>query len=163
MPHDPQPYLWDVWGPKQFSPSDIFRKTTQLIGSKFQAGPGHCGAPNFVSLSFSLSFFNRKPHGKSHVDPCVKLGHWHNCSTSTTLVRATPPTRLRARDHYTWSTLVGGNGGAGPSSLHTTLEGPTECISECKMDVKSTWILTWHQMDHDSWSLGLFSKITSWR
>ena len=38
------------------------------------------------------------------------------------------------------------------------LEGPTEYITECKMDVKSTWIPTWHQMDHVSWSLGLFSK-----
>ena len=26
------------------------------------------------------------------------------------------------------------------------------------MDVKSTWIPTWHQMDHVSWSIGLFSK-----
>ena len=26
------------------------------------------------------------------------------------------------------------------------------------MDVKSTWIRTWHQMDHVSWSVGLFSK-----
>jgi hypothetical protein len=34
--------------------------------------------------------------------------------------------RPRARDRYTSSTLVGGEGGAGPSSLHTTLEGPTE-------------------------------------
>ena len=25
-------------------------------------------------------------------------------------------------------------------------------------DVKSTWILTWHPMDHVSWSLGLFPK-----
>ena len=24
------------------------------------------------------------------------------------------------------------------------------------MDVKFTWISTWHQMDHVSWSLGLF-------
>ena len=28
------------------------------------------------------------------------------------------------------------------------------------MDVKSTWIPTWHQMDHVSWSLELFSKPT---
>jgi hypothetical protein len=28
------------------------------------------------------------------------------------------------------------------------------------MDVKSTWIPTWHQMDHVSWSFGLFSKST---
>ena len=26
------------------------------------------------------------------------------------------------------------------------------------MDVKSTWIPTWHQMDHVSWSFGLYSK-----
>jgi hypothetical protein len=26
------------------------------------------------------------------------------------------------------------------------------------MDVKPTWIPTWHQMDHGSWSHGLFSK-----
>jgi len=31
------------------------------------------------------------------------------------------------------------------------------------MDVKSTWIPTWHRMDHASWSLGLFLKTTSWR
>jgi hypothetical protein len=54
-------------------------------------------------------------------------------------------------------------GGASPSSLHTMLEGPKEYISECKMDVKSTWIPTWHPMDHVSWSLGLFSETTSWR
>jgi hypothetical protein len=27
--------------------------------------------------------------------------------------------------------------------------------------VMSTWIPTWHQMDHVSWSLELFSKTTS--
>jgi hypothetical protein len=69
--------------------------------------------------------------------------------------------RPSARDHWTSSTLIGGKGGASPSLLHTTLEGPTEYISECKMDVKSTWIPTWHQMDQVIWSLGLFSKITS--
>jgi hypothetical protein len=49
-----------------------------------------------------------------------------------------------------------------PSSLHTTLEGPTEYVCECKMDAKSTCITTWHPIDHVSWSPGLFSKITSW-
>ena len=53
-------------------------------------------------------------------------------------IRATSPTRLRAHDHYTQSTLIGGKGGTRPSLLHTTLEGPTEYICECKMDVKST-------------------------
>ena len=36
--------------------------------------------------------------------------------------------------------LTGGKGGVGLSSLHTTLQGPT--------DVKTTWIPPWHQMDH---------------
>jgi hypothetical protein len=44
-------------------------------------------------------------------------------------LRATSHTRLRACDHYTSSTLVGGKGGAGPSSLRTTLEGPTEYVN----------------------------------
>ena len=44
--------------------------------------------------------------------------------------------RLRAPDHHTSRTLIGGKGGAGPSSLlHTTLEGPTEYVND-KMDVE---------------------------
>jgi hypothetical protein len=43
-------------------------------------------------------------------------------------VRATSHTRLRARDRYTLSTLIGGKGGAGPSLLHTTFERPTEYV-----------------------------------
>ena len=41
---------------------------------------------------------------------------------------ATSHMRLRARDHCTSSTLTDGKGGAGPSLLHTTLEGPTEYV-----------------------------------
>ena len=44
--------------------------------------------------------------------------------------RATSHMRLRACDHFTLSTLIGGNGGAGPSSpLQTTLERPTEYVN----------------------------------
>ena len=39
----------------------------------------------------------------------------------------------------------------------------TNGVCECKIDVKSIWIPTWHRMDHVSWSLGLFWKPTSWR
>ena len=39
----------------------------------------------------------------------------------------------------------------------------TNRVCECKMDKKSTWIPTWHQMDHGLYSLGLFPKTTSWR
>ena len=35
----------------------------------------------------------------------------------------------------------------------------TDGVCECNMDVKSTWIPTWHWMDHVSWPLGLFSKL----
>ena len=43
--------------------------------------------------------------------------------------RATLHMRLRARDHYTSKTLIGGKGRAGSSLLHTTLEGPTEYVN----------------------------------
>ena len=46
-------------------------------------------------------------------------------------LRATSHTRLRACDHYTPSTLISEKGGASPTLLHTTLEGP---VCECKMD-----------------------------
>jgi hypothetical protein len=52
------------------------------------------------------------------------------CDTKTSqFLRATSHTRLRAREHYTSTTLIGGKGGAGPSSLHTMLEGPTEYLN----------------------------------
>jgi hypothetical protein len=50
-------------------------------------------------------------------------------SSRTLLLRGRLNTRLRAHDHYTASTLIGGKGGAGPSSFHATLEGPTEYVN----------------------------------
>jgi hypothetical protein len=43
--------------------------------------------------------------------------------------RATSHTGLRACDHRISSTLVGGEGRAGASSSHTTLEGPMEYVN----------------------------------
>ena len=57
------------------------------------------------------------------------------------------------------SHLIGGKGGAGPSSLHTTLEGPTEYVCECKVDVKV-------YMDSHVTSNGhldYFQRTASWR
>ena len=70
----------------------------------------------------------------SHGRRCAGLGWAGPCnnqvvSKTLILIRATSHTRLRARDRYTSSTLIGGKGGAGPSSLHTTLEGPTEYVN----------------------------------
>ena len=45
-------------------------------------------------------------------------------------VWATSHMRPRARDHYTSSTLIGGKGGLGSSSLlHTVLEGLAEYVN----------------------------------
>ena len=43
--------------------------------------------------------------------------------------------RLSTRDHYTSSTLIGGKGRAGPSSLHTTLETPTQYVNARWMEI----------------------------
>ena len=59
------------------------------------------------------------------------------CSTT----RATSHTRLRARDHYSSSTLVGGKGGAGPTSLHTSLKGPMEYVN-------ARWLQSLHGFLH---------------
>ena len=75
---------------------------------------------------------------------------------------ATSHMRLMAHDHHTSSTLIVAKGGAGPSSLHTRVEGPAEFVN-ARWILKSTWIPTWHQMDHVSWSFGLFLKTISWR
>ena len=70
--------------------------------------------------------------------------------------------RLRARDHYTSNTLIGGKGGAGPSSLHTTLEGPMEYVN-------ARWVQSLHGFLHGiklimfHGHLDYFSKTTSWR
>ena len=98
--------------------------------------------------------------------PLLKLGVHLQRSGRFLGITGWEPTshiRLRARDHYTSSTLIGGNGGAGPSSLLHTYAWGTDGVCVCKMEAKSTWIPTWHRKDHVSWSLGLFSKTTCWR
>jgi hypothetical protein len=68
---------------------------------------------------------------------------WFNkCWELTTTLRATSHMRLRARHHFTSSTLIGGKGGAGPSSLHTTLEGPMEYVN-------ARWMKCLHGFLHD--------------
>ena len=68
---------------------------------------------------------------KSQPRECTyyKIARYKKQSSNAPLLRTTSHTRLRARDHYTSSTLIGGKGGAGPSSFHTMLEGPTEYVN----------------------------------
>jgi hypothetical protein len=60
---------------------------------------------------------------------------------SEVALRATSHTRLRARDHYTSSTLIGGKGGAGPSAFHIMLEGSMEYVN-------ARWMLCLHGFLH---------------
>ena len=68
-------------------------------------------------------------------------------------IRATSHMRLRARDHYTSSTLIGGKGRSGPSPLHTTLEGPMEYVNARWMYNLHgflhaiEWIMLHHRLD----------------
>ena len=56
-------------------------------------------------------------------------------------LRATSYTRLIAHKHCTLSTLIGGKGGAGPSSLPRTLEGPMEYVN-------ARWVWSLHGFLH---------------
>ena len=62
---------------------------------------------------------------------------------------------IASRDQRTSRNLMCGNGGGGPSSLHTTFEGPTKLVNARWM-YKVTWIPTCHEMDHISRLLGLY-------
>ena len=65
-------------------------------------------------------------------------------------------TRLRARDHCTSSILIGGKRWAGPSSLHTTLEGSPEWVQDgCKVDMDS-YVTSKGQYFMVTWILFLF-------
>jgi hypothetical protein len=87
--------------------------------------------PYFLShvvLRFSPSDL---PEGSAKHQVVTYSHAWRSCTVFIMTLgliefRATSNTRLRTRDHYPSKTLVGGKGGAGPSSHHTTLEGPTE-------------------------------------
>ena len=88
-----------------------------------------------VESAYHYANWTKCTHKLKDVDSVVILSIKYNMFMH---IRATSHTRLRGCDHCTSSTLIGGKGGAGPSSLHTTLEGPTKYVCECKMDVKST-------------------------
>jgi hypothetical protein len=56
-------------------------------------------------------------------------------------LRATSYMRLRARDLCISTSLMGGKDGAGPSSLHIPLEGPTEYVN-------ARWMYSLHGFLH---------------
>jgi hypothetical protein len=67
--------------------------------------------------------------------------------------------RLRAHDHYyTSSTLMGRKRRSWSKFTSQYYVWGTNKVCECKMDVKSTCIPTWHQMDHVRGHLDYFLK-----
>ena len=74
-------------------------------------------------------------------------------------LRATSHTRLRACDHFKHSHWWKRRS---RSKFALDYAWETNGVCECKMDIKSTWIPTWHPMDHVSWLLGICLKTTSW-
>ena len=78
------------------------------------------------------------------------VGKWPTCKFSQSNL-TTYILQSRAHDHDTHSsTLLGGQGGAGPSSLHTTLEGSTEYVKARWMkSLRNMW--PGPQQGHWSW------------
>ena len=105
------------------------------------------------SAAFPVLFLFSQKERKTipHWDPfiyvtkcsCMSKGHFTHETESPWPIHFKHPqgwkrrSRSKFASHYAWGT----NG-----------------VCECKMDVKYTWIPTWHQMDHVSWSFGLFLK-----
>ena len=107
----------------------------------------HMNTKNVIYLKDQIQQFQNRQKEERALNNHNMLwggGHILNASIvgASTKLRATSHTRLRACDHYTSNTLVGGKGGAGLSLLlHTTLEGPAEYMNiqdECK--VYMDWI-----------------------
>ena len=88
---------------------------------------------------------------------CCKTTHW----TSQLLYGPTSHTRLRARDHCTSSTLIGGKRRS-RSKFTSHYAWGTNGVCECKINVRAPWFSTWHWKNHVSCSLALFSRTTSW-
>ena len=110
--------------------------------------------------NFTSSTFPIQPDFSQHQPVTITL------TTGSPRTLEWGPLHTRDREPVTTSTsstLIGGNGRAGPSSLlHTMLEGATEWVCECKMDVKSLHGFL-RGMECVSSSLGLFSKTASRR
>ena len=95
---------------------------------------------------------------------CMGYGIWHcNLDWHVWVWHKGPLTnmRLRAMTIAHSSTLIGGRHSRSKYAPHYAW-GPMEYICECKVEVKFTWIPTWHRTCHLPWWLGLFSK-TTWR
>ena len=74
-------------------------------------------------------------------------------------LRATSHTRLRARDHYTSSTQSHWWKRWTRSKFASShYAWGTNGVCECKRDVKSTWIPTWHWIVHIYGHLDYFQK-----
>ena len=108
--------------------------------------------------SISSRFPKKKPKNKTCIrDRFMSCGEPGLCNTQGHFAYETEcPWPLHFKHSHWWKRRS-------RSKFASHYAWGTNGVCECKMDVKSTWIPTWHPMDHVSWSLGLFSKITSWK
>ena len=77
-------------------------------------------------------------------------------------LRATSHTRLRARDHNTSTTLIGGKGGAGPSSLRLRDQRSMWMQDGCKVSMDS-YMASTGSCFMVTWIIFFIKKTTSWR
>ena len=84
---------------------------------------------DFIQISVIHASTCKLIHKMCHYISYHSHMKYHTTLTTIQSVRANSHMRLRAHDQYTSSTFIGGKGGAGPSSLHTMLEGPTEYVN----------------------------------
>ena len=86
-----------------------------------------------LTLNASKTCCSNLHTDSKHAPKTYQMRNHFICRQKTTNLqpkpKATTHTRPRACEHDTSSTLIGGKGGAGRSSLHTTLERSTEYVN----------------------------------
>jgi hypothetical protein len=114
-------------GSSKASPTRHPQYIIYFLSSKMTIAPNPCvKRSHTIPLGICRLLFSHQPKWGNSKTLQIVGQKEHNKDN----LRATSHTRLRARDHYyTSSTLIGGKGGAGPSLLHPTLEGPTEYVN----------------------------------
>ena len=125
-----------------------------------------CYVKNTSCLLMTKKFKKKRKFSLSRETPLAAKGHFTHKTESMWPIHFKQSHWWKRRSqskfasHYAWYTGHIGGSSPGPSSMAGA--GPngvarvwgTNRVCECKMNVKSTSIPTWHWMDHVSWSLG---------
>ena len=90
--------------------------------------PYHVVNPHEILVIGGLRITSKNSKNYRQVPFFLVIGA-HSLLMFLASIKATSHMRLRARQCYTSSTLISEEGGVGPSSLHTELEGPSEYVN----------------------------------